>query len=183
MLGVNCLGYKDYSLSVLGDSYFDGNVSITGKSYFNGDVSITGTLSHRNGWGVVSQYSGHVLSMGWWNNNTLGCTVDETNLAIATSTYSDLRLKKDITSLSNVKDIYLDFKPKTYHFKDDGMYHSGRYENGLIAQEVINVFIKHGLNPDEYDLIDKLNLKYNRARQAAITTEITEITGGLVAQE
>ena len=33
------------------------------------------------------------------------------------------------------------------------------------------------------DLIDKLNLKYNRARQAAITTEITEITGGLVAQE
>ena len=95
--------------------------------------------------------------MGWWNNNTLGYTVDETNLAIATSTYSDLRLKKDITSLSNVKDIYLDFKPKTYHFKDDGMYHSGRYENGLIAQEVINVFIKHGLNPDEYDLIDKLN--------------------------
>ena len=145
MLGVNCLGYKDYSFSVLGDSYFDGN------------VLITGTLSHRNGWGVVSQYSGHVLSMGWWNNNTLGCTVDETNLAIATSTYSDLRLKKDITSLSNVKDIYLDFKPKTYHFKDDGMYHSGRYENGLIAQEVINVFIKHGLNPDEYDLIDKLN--------------------------
>ena len=144
-LGVNCSGYEGCSLGV------------TGKSYFNGDVSITGTLSHRNGWGVVSQYSGHVLSMGWWNNNTLGCTVDETNLAIATSTYSDLRLKKDITSLSNVKDIYLDFKPKTYHFKDDGMYHSGRYENGLIAQEVINVFIKHGLNPDEYDLIDKLN--------------------------
>lgn len=28
------------------------------------------------------------------------------------------------------------------------------------------------------DLIDKLELQYNRARQAAITTEITEITGG-----
>lgn len=30
-------------------------------------------------------------------------------------------------------------------------------------------------------LIDSLNLKYNRARQAAITTEITEITGGMAA--
>ncbi len=28
------------------------------------------------------------------------------------------------------------------------------------------------------DLISSLELKYNRARQAAITTEITEITGG-----
>ncbi|WP_439425023.1 ATP synthase F1 subunit gamma [Oenococcus alcoholitolerans] len=31
------------------------------------------------------------------------------------------------------------------------------------------------------DLISSLNLKYNRARQAAITTEITEITGGMAA--
>jgi F-type H+-transporting ATPase subunit gamma len=30
-------------------------------------------------------------------------------------------------------------------------------------------------------LIDTLNLRYNRARQAAITTEITEITGGMAA--
>ncbi len=28
------------------------------------------------------------------------------------------------------------------------------------------------------DLISRLQLTYNRARQAAITTEITEITGG-----
>ncbi|WP_180367767.1 F0F1 ATP synthase subunit gamma, partial [Oenococcus oeni] len=31
------------------------------------------------------------------------------------------------------------------------------------------------------DLISTLELKYNRARQAAITTEITEITGGMAA--
>lgn len=31
------------------------------------------------------------------------------------------------------------------------------------------------------DLISRLELKYNRARQAAITTEITEITGGMAA--
>ncbi|MDR2660547.1 MAG: F0F1 ATP synthase subunit gamma [Lactobacillaceae bacterium] len=31
------------------------------------------------------------------------------------------------------------------------------------------------------NLISTLNLKYNRARQAAITTEITEITGGMAA--
>lgn len=33
------------------------------------------------------------------------------------------------------------------------------------------------------DIISTLNLQYNRARQAAITTEITEITGGMTAQE
>lgn len=33
------------------------------------------------------------------------------------------------------------------------------------------------------DIIDGLQLQYNRARQAAITTEITEITGGMAAVE
>ena len=33
------------------------------------------------------------------------------------------------------------------------------------------------------DIIATLQLQYNRARQAAITTEITEITGGMTAQE
>ena len=33
------------------------------------------------------------------------------------------------------------------------------------------------------DLISSLQLQYNRARQSAITTEITEITGGQAAQE
>ena len=33
------------------------------------------------------------------------------------------------------------------------------------------------------DLIDKLTLSLNRARQAAITTEITEIVGGAAALE
>lgn len=33
------------------------------------------------------------------------------------------------------------------------------------------------------DIISTLQLRYNRARQAAITTEITEITGGMTAQE
>ncbi len=28
------------------------------------------------------------------------------------------------------------------------------------------------------EIVDKLTLKYNRARQAAITTELTEIIGG-----
>lgn len=33
------------------------------------------------------------------------------------------------------------------------------------------------------DVIDRLGLQYNRARQSAITTEITEITGGMAALE
>ncbi|QIL50205.1 F0F1 ATP synthase subunit gamma [Weissella coleopterorum] len=33
------------------------------------------------------------------------------------------------------------------------------------------------------DIIDKLDLQFNRARQSAITTEITEITGGMAALE
>ena len=33
------------------------------------------------------------------------------------------------------------------------------------------------------DLIGRLELQFNRARQAEITTEITEITGGMAALE
>ena len=33
------------------------------------------------------------------------------------------------------------------------------------------------------DLIDSLTLQFNRARQAAITQEITEIVGGVAALE
>ena len=33
------------------------------------------------------------------------------------------------------------------------------------------------------DIISTLQLQYNRARQAAITTEITEITGGMTAED
>lgn len=33
------------------------------------------------------------------------------------------------------------------------------------------------------EMIDKLTLSFNRARQAAITTEITEIVGGAEALE
>ncbi|MCG4639983.1 F0F1 ATP synthase subunit gamma, partial [Phocaeicola dorei] len=33
------------------------------------------------------------------------------------------------------------------------------------------------------EIISDLELQYNRARQAAITTQITEITGGMTAQE
>ena len=40
-----------------------------------------------------------------------------------------------------------------------------------------------GATDNAKDLIGRLELQFNRARQAAITTEITEITGGMAALE
>ncbi len=52
-----------------------------------------------------------------------------------------------------------------------------------VAEHSASVTAMSAATDNAKDVIDSLNLKYNRARQSAITTEITEITGGMVALE
>ena len=53
-------------------------------------------------------------------------------------TSSDIRLKKEIQSLNDVKDLYLGFKPKQYKFKTDTLGDDEQIRYGLIANEVKN---------------------------------------------
>jgi F-type H+-transporting ATPase subunit gamma len=62
----------------------------------------------------------------------------------------------------------------------DSMILSGLIESGVSEQAARRVAMENATNNAE-DMIDRLQLQYNRARQAAITQEIAEIVGGAEA--
>ena len=68
---------------------------------------------------------------------------------------SDFRLKKEITSLSDIDNIYLSFKPKSYKFKDEKFQNNEKIHNGLIAQQVITVLSDNGVNWEDTDLVEE----------------------------
>ena len=62
----------------------------------------------------------------------------------------------------------------------DSMIYGGLLESAVSEQAARRVAMENATNNAE-DMIDKLQLQYNRARQAAITQEIAEIVGGAEA--
>lgn len=62
----------------------------------------------------------------------------------------------------------------------DSMIYGGLSESSVSEQAARRVAMESATNNAE-DMIDKLQLQYNRARQAAITQEIAEIVGGAEA--
>ena len=66
---------------------------------------------------------------------------------------SDRRLKKDIENIPEIYiDIWRELNPKLFKWNDVN-FGTGKNEFGLIAQDVIAAFEKHGLNYREYSLI------------------------------
>ncbi|KGM96252.1 ATP synthase F0F1 subunit gamma [Clostridium novyi A str. 4552] len=55
--------------------------------------------------------------------------------------------------------------------------------NSKTSEESARMTAMDGATSNANDLLDKLNLKYNRIRQSSITQEISEIVGGAQAQE
>ncbi|MBP2032392.1 F-type H+-transporting ATPase subunit gamma [Clostridium algifaecis] len=53
--------------------------------------------------------------------------------------------------------------------------------NSKVSEQASRMTAMDGATKNANDLLDKLNLKYNRERQSAITQEITEIVGGAEA--
>lgn len=68
---------------------------------------------------------------------------------------SDFRLKKEIISLTDIKQIYLAFKPKSYKFKDTKYENNEKIHTGLIAQQVINTLTDNGVNWKDADLVEE----------------------------
>lgn len=59
----------------------------------------------------------------------------------------------------------------------------GALLDGKASEHAARMTAMQSATDNANDLIDELSLSYNRARQAAITQEITEIVGGAAAQE
>lgn len=93
-----------------------------------------GSLSYK-GYEVVNQYYG--------SNN------------YQPKTSSDFRLKKEIISLTDIKQIYLAFKPKSYKFKDTKYENNEKIHTGLIAQQVINTLTDNGVDWKDTDLVEE----------------------------
>ncbi len=68
---------------------------------------------------------------------------------------SDLRLKKEIISLTDIRQIYLAFKPKSYKFKDTKYENNEKIHTGLIAQQVINTLTDNGVDWKDTDLVEE----------------------------
>lgn len=58
---------------------------------------------------------------------------------------SDERLKTDIKPLGDIKDIYMDFEPISYHFKRELKGYEKELQYGLSAQKVQKAFEDHGI--------------------------------------
>jgi hypothetical protein len=108
---------------------------------------------------TVPQYTNQLIASdtGYGNidfqgfDNAAGVNWVKANFAPKTS--SDVRLKHDISSLDSIpNELFMSLKPKQFRFKTDkngkGIYF------GLIAQELENAFLLHGLNPYDYDIIE-----------------------------
>ena len=81
---------------------------------------------------------------------------------------SDIRLKKEIQSLNDVKDLYLGFKPKQYKFKTTNLGDDEQIRYGLIANEVKSNLDRCGYNSSDYQIIEKYQTNGFSGQQAYI---------------
>ena len=130
----------------------------TGDGIFTKDVLLKSTITDS---GVtssdyatpcVSTLYSHTAAFGWDDKSYLHLLIDGKTYWCS-GTFSDERTKKNISDIENIKNIYLDFSPKKYKYKDIGLVDSGKYHTGLIAQDIIQTFENNGLNAEEYDLV------------------------------
>lgn len=81
---------------------------------------------------------------------------------------SDIRLKKEIQSLNDVKDLYLGFKPKQYKFKTTNLGDDEQIRYGLIANEVKSNLDRCGYNSSDYQIIETYQTNGFSGQQAYI---------------
>lgn len=121
--------------------------------YWWKDASGSTTLNHfindnnvgfcRSGYGSLMYKDSEVVNQYYGSNN------------YQPKSSSDLRLKKEITSLNNVSQVYLSFKPKSYKFKDTKYENNEKIHTGLIAQQVINTLADNGVDWKDTDLVEE----------------------------
>lgn len=89
----------------------------------------------------------------------------------------------DRAEFSKLMDVY-SFEPSIYEVWDDlhEFYYAstifGAYSDSLAAEQAARMMAMGNASKNAGEMIDKLTLQFNRARQAKITTELCEIISG-----
>lgn len=167
------------SSGVWSSKHIYGNKAIFNReSEFNGDVSIKygSRIKMYPDDGTPSKYS--VLQYGTLNNtdelvHTPNIFWSNTDIyshgtKVQLQSSSDVRLKKEIQSLNNVKDLYLGFKPKQYKFKTDTLGDDEQIRYGLIANEVKSNLDRCGFNSSDYQIVETYKTNEFTGQQAYI---------------
>jgi F-type H+-transporting ATPase subunit gamma len=90
---------------------------------------------------------------------------------------------------SEKSNTYIEYEPKGKKFLENilNMYLKQTLLNLMLnskaSEQGARMAAMDGATRNANDLLDKLNLKYNRIRQSMITQEISEIVGGAEAQK
>lgn len=172
--GLNPNGYTEDVL-IYGTSRFLDKIHLNNYLYFNNGHYLSAwvdTLSNGtsiNGVCCSGVFStnyrvlvgninyGYKLSVdgGAWISGNLYCNGGK----VHGDSGSDVRIKKNFSSLNNIKNLYMGFKPKQYKYKEvyykDKNIRDENYHFGLIAQEVINNFINNGLDVSQYNIVEE----------------------------
>ena len=121
--------------------------------YWWKDASGNPTLNHYisdnniglcdSGYGSLLYKKSEVVNVNYGSNN------------YQSKSSSDLRLKKEIIPLTDIRQIYLAFKPKSYKFKDTKYENNEKIHTGLIAQQVINTLADNGIDWKDTDLVEE----------------------------
>ena len=113
----------------------------------------------------------------------------ESAISLKPKTIKLLPLDKDVFEVAEVTSEVLEFEPTPQVVFD---ILASKYVKGILYGGMVEAFVsEHSARMNAMDnattnaekMINKLTLNYNRARQAAITQEISEIVGGSAAIE
>ena len=133
-------------LNVNGSAYISGSISSNSISCVDLGLWDTTTTTRHS-----AQYS--------WNGSNLCLYIDNATWWYATGSFSDKRIKKNISSIPNLKDMYLALQPKQYNYIDNNIvgYESDKIHYGLIAQDTLEVMNSYGINYENQTLIKRNN--------------------------
>jgi len=138
---------------------------------------------------AVSAYMIKLFKSGTIDELHLVYTHMESAISLKPKTLKLLPLDKEVFEIEEISSEILDFEPTPQVVFD---ILASKYVKGILYGGMVEAFVsEHSARMNAMDnattnaekMINKLTLNYNRARQAAITQEISEIVGGSAAIE
>lgn len=135
----------------------NGTVSVTGswnfgiKPHCGGEKFVTTESIYSNMVNPVLTGGGAGPNVGLRGINV--ASVNYCNATFQPLGVSDFRLKRDIRSMPNVKNVYMRFKPKSYKFKDSA--EDKHVHFGLLAQQVVSALKKGGIDSSDIALVEQ----------------------------
>jgi len=131
-------------------STINGDIPLTDDNFDNYAVALTDYHTNQIEPDLTSSEN-----IGFKGKNAASVTWVDDNFQRISS--SDMRLKKNILALDFPEELFMLFKPKQYEFKCSNYPETKVF--GFLAQEVESAFQSFNINPYEYNLIDKMNVR------------------------